>query len=106
MANLLIQRKYIKLGLGYSTIERKMYVKRCFRCWEHLAKDCKETDRTGLCQKCGEQGHKAKECNEERGILLIVPERGAQCWKDKMREVQRSTKNARDAEKSIPQNTK
>lgn len=104
MANELTQRKYIKLGLGYSTIEERIEVKRCFRCWEHdhLAKDCKGTDRSGLCQKCGKQGHKVKECNEEEEYCPLCQEKGHRARKTRCEKFREALKKARDAEKKDP----
>lgn len=39
--------------------------RQCFRCWEygHIKVQCRNTrDRTGKCYKCGEERHRAAEC--------------------------------------------
>lgn len=45
-------------------VERVQMLK-CYKCWSfgHITRDCRsEIDRTGSCNKCGKNDHKARDC--------------------------------------------
>ncbi|XP_058983570.1 uncharacterized protein LOC131804555 [Musca domestica] len=65
-ANKLLEKRRILVGWTYCKIKYKVEVKRCYRCFEsgHMQWECKGPDRKGMgiCIKCGQKGHKLKEC--------------------------------------------
>jgi SH3-like domain-containing protein len=63
----LLGKKSVKIGLNSCTIQERIDVEICYKCWgyNHKAKDCEQTDKKNLCRKCGEEGHLSKECVNE-----------------------------------------
>ncbi|KAJ8910377.1 hypothetical protein NQ315_012824 [Exocentrus adspersus] len=67
-AELLIKKGKIRVGLNICSVQEKVEVPKCYRCWsyKHLSKDCKgEADLSKACRKCGALDHLAKECQNE-----------------------------------------
>lgn len=98
LADELINKRNIRVGLVICQVDPHINVPKCFRCWayDHEAKHCRGPDRTGLCLKCGEEGHKAKECkNDER--CLICNERGHKIGSSKCEAFRRALTIARKA---------
>lgn len=67
VANILSRAGTVRIG--WSTTRIEMLPERplqCFRCleWWHVRANCpnSNTDRSGRCYRCGEGGHKAKDC--------------------------------------------
>lgn len=56
----LLDNGKVKIGWVICRIRRKIIVPRCFRClgYEHHSKNCKGTDRSNCCFKCGYSSHK------------------------------------------------
>lgn len=65
-AQVLLEAEFIKIGFIRARMTRTESVKRCYRCFGigHFQYECKGPDRKkdGLCIRCGETGHKLKEC--------------------------------------------
>lgn len=75
-AEKLLQAKNIKVGWVSARMRANISLKRCFRCFGvgHLRMDCKGPDRSGkgLCIRCGDAGHKMKECTKEPRCCLCT----------------------------------
>lgn len=58
----------IRIGWLRCRVREQVDVKTCYRCWEagHNTATCGGPDRSKLCLKCGKEGHRAKNCQEER----------------------------------------
>lgn len=65
-ANTLMRTQRVKIGWTRCRVRFREEIKRCYRCFAagHMQWDCTGPDRkgTGLCIRCGEKGHKMKEC--------------------------------------------
>ena len=63
---------YIKVGFIRSRVVEVIEPKRCYKCWGYGLTSItgKEQDRTKLCRKCGEDGHKAATCTNPRKCAL------------------------------------
>lgn len=63
-AESLVVQVQLKIGLVSCSMDKKVVVSRCYRCWEHdhRARDCKGPDRKNLCFNCGCGEHKASVC--------------------------------------------
>ncbi|KAK5639223.1 hypothetical protein RI129_011715 [Pyrocoelia pectoralis] len=53
------------------SIERRVQLQQCFRCssYDHK-RECEGPDRTKLCQRCGGENRRAKQCHNRRRCLL------------------------------------
>ncbi|KAH1000556.1 hypothetical protein HUJ04_012865 [Dendroctonus ponderosae] len=67
MAKELLCEKRIKIGLVMCSMETRINLQRCSRCWNygHQRQKCTGTDRFKLCFACGEAGQKTRECTKE-----------------------------------------
>lgn len=65
--DILLREPWIRIGWSRCRLKERVEVGRCYRCESinHLAKDCKETPIGEKCRKCGNEGHKAAECQGE-----------------------------------------
>lgn len=63
----IIESRYLRVGLVKCSVEKRIDLKRCFKCWafDHEAAQCDGTDRKDLCFKCGQKGHASKTCENE-----------------------------------------
>lgn len=73
LANKLIEAGKIRIGWVVCRVRQKISPRRCFKCLDfgHIAANCKSTnDYTNCCIKCGERGHKIKDCTNNAKCLL------------------------------------
>lgn len=72
IADRLLKTGNIKIGLNSCLIMERLTVQQCYRCWGygHLSNSCKGEDMSRKCRKCGEQGHKAQNCQRSLRCLL------------------------------------
>ena len=71
-------RGKIRIGLVNCSVKEVTSPQKCFKCWNtgHIASKCpSQIDRSGLCLKCGQPGHKIADCKKEPHCLLCA-ERG------------------------------
>lgn len=70
----------IKIGWTVCPIREKTMLTKCFKCMEygHIARLCKNEDRTKLCRKCGGVDHIAINCDKEPSCMF--------CIKNKLKE--------------------
>lgn len=75
-ARKLTDAKNIRIGWVNARIRTYTPAKRCFRCFGfgHTRVNCKGLDRSAmnLCIKCGEPGHKLKDCRNEAKCCLCL----------------------------------
>lgn len=73
-ANTLMRTQRVKIGWTRCRVRYREEVKRCYRCFAagHMQWDCDGPDRkgTGVCIRCGEKGHKLKECKNQPKCCL------------------------------------
>lgn len=62
----------VKIGWTICRLREAIKPKMCFRCMDfgHMAKDCKNEDRSKRCRRCGGEGHIAKDCNKDPQCML------------------------------------
>nr|XP_023027105.1 uncharacterized protein LOC111515099 [Leptinotarsa decemlineata] len=67
LAKPMYKKEELRVGLVKCSVERRVVVHKCTRCWSHNHKknSCKGPDITGNCYKCGKADHKAQNCREE-----------------------------------------
>lgn len=67
-----------RLRIGYVNCRVRciIEVKKCFRCQDYGSSrdNCKASDRSNLCWKCGSEGHKSRECSSEAKCFLCKDE--------------------------------
>lgn len=70
--NKLLEAGKVKIGWTVCRLREIIHPRSCFKCWEfgHLARECKNDDKSKLCRKCGEEGHFAKNCEREPKCML------------------------------------
>ncbi|XP_030761192.1 uncharacterized protein LOC115886245 [Sitophilus oryzae] len=75
-ANLLLNKGYINIGYVRCSIEKKINVMKCRKCWEygHDHTQCSGPNRLGKCFKCGEDGHTIKDCKNNDHCPLCQTE--------------------------------
>ncbi|KAG8228943.1 hypothetical protein J437_LFUL006565 [Ladona fulva] len=73
----LLNKGRIKIGWVYCRIRKRIIVTRCHKClgYGHMKRDCTGPDRTDVCWKCGNKGHKAAQCKnnpscDQKGATL------------------------------------
>lgn len=64
LARELCKRGTIRIGWTPCRARLRVNIVRCYRCLEfgHHRSECQGTDRSGICMKCGQGNHKAKDC--------------------------------------------
>lgn len=73
LANALLTMAKIKIGWVVCRIRQKITPRKCFKCLDygHIAAKCKsEMDYRDCCIKCGENGHKIRDCKNTPKCLL------------------------------------
>lgn len=76
MAARLCKAGRIRVGLVYARVRHTEPRQRCLKClnFNHMARECVGQDRTGLCWKCGEEGHRASNCGANTGKISVFRE--------------------------------
>ena len=79
----LLKATYIKIGCVSCRVRRKMEVNRWYRClgFGHMAANCRGSDWSRSCQRCGEKGHAAGFCTMKPQYYLCSA-RGDKPWGD------------------------
>lgn len=62
----------VKIGWTICRLREAIRPKMCFRClgFGHMAKDCKNEDRSKMCRRCGNIGHIARDCEKDPQCML------------------------------------
>jgi hypothetical protein len=78
-ADKLIRAGHLRVGPSRCTLERRLEIKRCSKCWkyDHLAEKCTGPDRSRLCMGCGKEGHAMKNCTADKSCVLCEGENHA-----------------------------
>lgn len=69
------ERGKIRIGWVNCRVVPEVRPLKCFKCWHygHLASSCRsEVDRSRLCAKCGEAGHKVADCGKPARCVLCA----------------------------------
>lgn len=64
-ARKLLEAGKIKIGYSWCTVEKRIDVQRCNKCWNynHISRECKNTeDLSNACYRCGSTEHRWKDC--------------------------------------------
>lgn len=63
-----------KIGWTVCPIREKRELMKCFKCLEygHIAKLCRNEDRSKLCRRCGKADHIAKDCINEPACMFCI----------------------------------
>lgn len=71
-ASTLLRTLRIKIGWVNCRIRLRTIVTRCYRClgYGHTKRECKGTDRSKACWKCGSNNHISKSCNSRPSCFL------------------------------------
>ncbi|XP_037929292.1 uncharacterized protein LOC119663761 [Teleopsis dalmanni] len=71
-AKKVLARGHLIVGWTRCQVTEVTTPQRCFRCWayDHLALKCKGPDRTNICRRCGNEGHRAANCNDAEKCVL------------------------------------
>lgn len=102
-ANLLIQKKTIKIGWTNCMIQERKPEMRCFGCWEygHVRGQCSGPDRGQLCLRCGQEGHMISQCRN-KPFCVFCKQEGHQ---SNNRKCQSNTNKERDGPSEQGQNS-
>lgn len=73
-ANELLQSQHIKIGWVNCRVRRRIDVQRCYKClgYGHTRRECKGPERRDLCWRCGQNGHKAGNCESSPRCVLCA----------------------------------
>ncbi|XP_029053824.2 uncharacterized protein LOC114881259 [Osmia bicornis bicornis] len=79
-ARKLLEKGKLCVGWIRCRLRQRTDVQRCFRClgFGHRKQECKRPDRSGLCWKCDQQGHKATACTTKPCCFLCSDGAGGQ----------------------------
>ncbi|XP_054746369.1 uncharacterized protein LOC129250808 [Anastrepha obliqua] len=83
-AKKVLEAQRVRIGWVSCRVRKVDSPKRCFKCWgyDHVAQKCKEQiDRSGLCRKCGQEGHKALTCKNPEQCALCKGNHAAVSYK-------------------------
>lgn len=77
-AHKLLEAGRIKIGWLYCRVRARIFLPRCFRClsYGHLAGKCDGPNRSKLCFKCGESGHKVVDCKKNTFQCMLCTDKG------------------------------
>ncbi|XP_066157733.1 uncharacterized protein [Euwallacea fornicatus] len=100
VADELMKDPYIRIGYVRCRMEKRLEVKRCYKCWgfEHEARECTGKDRSRCCFVCGEEGHKGQDCKGE-DMCGICNEKGHRTGTGKCEAFRRALRRAREEER-------
>lgn len=64
----------VKIGWTVCPIREKTALTKCFKCLEfgHIARLCKNEDRSKLCRRCGKADHIARDCKNEPSCMFCI----------------------------------